>query len=143
MQLTYAHFPPITIGYISLVLGSACVLAGRADAARGGHAQLGMMPAGIAAFFLWFVNSSIHGYLGEQLEAVKGFQGAWLGLEYWLMMIGTALALVGSISAAGFVRGDGSLYLDAVEAKPSSNDIAGREQLTRLRRGPLDHSSTS
>jgi hypothetical protein len=33
---------------------------------------------------------------------------------YWLMMIGTALALVGSVGAAGFVRSDGSLYLDAL-----------------------------
>jgi hypothetical protein len=143
MQLTYAHFPPVTIGYLSLVLGSACVLAGRADAARAGHAELGMIPAGIAAFFLWFVNSSLHGHLGEQLEAIKGFQGAWLGLGYWLMMIGTALALVGSVGAAGFVRSDGSLYLDPVEAKPSSNDVAGREQLTGSGRGPMDHSSTS
>jgi hypothetical protein len=143
MQLTYAHFPPVTIGYVSLVLGSACVLAGRADASRAGHAALGVMPAGIAAFFLWFIDASLHGHLGEQLEAVKGFKSVWLGPGYWLMMIGTILALVGSVGAAGFVRSDGSLYLDPVEATPSSNDVAGREQLTGSGRRPLDHSSTS
>jgi hypothetical protein len=139
MQLTYAHFPPVTIGYVSLVLGSACALAGRVEAARTGHAE----PAGIAALFLWFINSSLHGHFGEQIEAVRGFEGAWLGPGYWLMMIGTALALVGSVGAAGFVRSDGSPYLDAVEANPKSNGIARREQLAGSGESPLDRSSVS
>lgn len=141
MDLTYAHFPPVTIGYVSLVLGGACVLAGRVDAQRAGHAELGMVPAGVAAFFLWFVNASLHGNLGRELEAIKGFEDAWLGPGYWLMMIGTALAIVGSFGAAAFVRNEGSLSLDPVEAMLDSDDIRRLEQLTGSGRRPLDRSS--
>jgi hypothetical protein len=41
------------------------------------------------------------------------------------------------------VLSEGSLYLDPVEATPSSNDVAGRERLTGSGRRPLDHSSVS
>jgi hypothetical protein len=133
MQLTYAHVPPVTIGYVSLALGGACVLLGRADGRRPGHAELGMVPAGMTAFFLWFINSSLHGHFGEQIEAIRGFSGAWLGPGYWLMMIGTVLALVGAVGAAAYLRSDRSLSLAPIEAKLHSSGVARGEQLTGSR----------
>ncbi len=131
MQLTYAHFPPVTIGYVSLVLGGASLLLGRADARRPGHAELGIVPAGLTALFLSFINSSLHGHLGEQIEATRGFSGAWLGPGYWLMMIGTTLVLVGTVGAALSTRSDGPLALVPLEPKLLSRDVATRdEQLT-------------
>jgi hypothetical protein len=103
MQLTYAHFPPITIGYVSLVLGGTAVWTGLMDARRPGHAELGIIPAGVTALFLWFIDSSFYAHLGEQISRYRGFSGAWLGLGYWLMMVGTALIFVG---AAGVVVAD-------------------------------------
>jgi hypothetical protein len=97
MQLTYAHFPPITIGYVSLVLGGTAVWTGLMDARRPGHAELGIIPAGVTALFLWFIDSSLHAHLGEQISRYNGFSGAWLGLGYWLMMAGTALIFVGAV----------------------------------------------
>jgi hypothetical protein len=123
--------------------GGTCVLAARVDARRAGHAELGMIPAGSTAFLLWLINSSLHGHLGEEIEAVKGFEGAWLGPGYWLMMIGTALALVGSIGAAGLVRYDGSLDLAPPETKVRANDVARGKPLERLGRRPIDYSSVS
>lgn len=56
MQLTYAHFPPITIGYVAFVLGGSAILLGRAEARTPGYAELAILPAGLTAFFLWFIN---------------------------------------------------------------------------------------
>jgi hypothetical protein len=97
MQLTYAHFPPITIGYVSLVLGGTAVWTGLMDARRPGHAELGIIPAGVTALFLWFIDSSFYAHLGEQISRYSGFSGAWLGLGYWLMMVGTGLIFVGAV----------------------------------------------
>ncbi len=97
MQLTYAHFPPITIGYVSLVLGGTAVWTGLMDARRPGHAELGIIPAGVTALFLWFIDSSLHAHLGEQISRYSGFSVAWLGLGYWLMMAGTGLIFVGAV----------------------------------------------
>jgi hypothetical protein len=99
MHLTYAHFPPITIGYVSILLGGTAIWLGRKDARQPGYAQLGIVPASVEAFFLGFINSSLHGHLGERLATIKGFSGAWLGPGYWLMMIGTALVVVGVVGA--------------------------------------------
>jgi hypothetical protein len=97
MHLTYAHFPPITIGYVSLVLGGTAVWTGLMDGRRPGHAELGIIPAGVTALFLWFIDSSLHAHFGEQISRYSGFSGAWLGLGYWLMMAGTALIFVGAV----------------------------------------------
>ncbi len=144
MQLTYAHFPPVTIGYVSLVFGGASLLLGRADARRPGHAELGILPASVTAFFLSFITSSLHGHLGEQIEATRGFSGAWLGPGCWLMMIGTALVLVGTVGATLSTRSDASLSLAAFEPTlPSGRVVTGDEQFTSPVHEPLEHSSVS
>ena len=140
MQLTYAHFPPVTIGYIALVLGGSSVLLGRAEARRPGYAEL--LPAGLTAFFLWFINSSLHGHLGEQIEAIRGFSGAWLGPGYWLMMIGTALLVVG-IAGALSTPSDGPIFLVSVESKLPSREVATRKEQTDSVHKQLESSSAS
>jgi hypothetical protein len=142
MQLTYAHFPPVTIGYIALVLGGSSVLLGRAEARRPGYAELGILPAGLTAFFLWFINSSLHGHLGEQIEAIRGFSGAWLGPGYWLMMIGTALVVVG-IAGALSTPSDGSIFLVSAESKLLSREAATRNEQTDSVHKQLESSSAS
>ena len=130
MQRTYAHFPPISIGYVSLVLGGTAVWIGLMDARRPGHAELGMIPAGVTGLFLWFIDSSLHGHLGEQISSYNGFSGAWLGLGYWLMMVGTALILVGAV---------GVLVADQV-ARGSASVAASHRNPETLGsdRGPVD-----
>jgi hypothetical protein len=121
MQLTYAHFPPITIGYVSLVLGGTAVWTGLMDGRRPGHAELGIIPAGVTALFLWFIDSSLHAHFGEQISRYSGFSGAWLGLGYWLMMAGTALIFVGAVGvvvADQFSRRSTSIAL----LRPQSRD---------------------
>jgi hypothetical protein len=143
MQLTYAHVPPFTIGYISLVLGGSSILLGQAEARRPGYAELAILPAGLTAFFLWFINSSLHGHFGEQIEAYKGFSAAWLGPGYWLMMIGTGLVVVGIARAVSTTPGDGSISLVSVEAKLPSRDVATRdEHCTDAVHKQFEHSSS-
>jgi hypothetical protein len=142
MQLTYAHFPPVTIGYIALVLGGSSVLLGRAEARRPGYAELGILPAGLTAFFLWFINSSLHGHLGERIEAIRGFSGAWLGPGYWLMMVGTGLVVVG-IAGAFSTPSDGPIFLVSVESKPLSREVATRNEQTDSVHKQLESSSAS
>jgi hypothetical protein len=88
VQLTYAHFPPITIGYVAFVLGGSSILLGRAEARTPGCAEMAVMPARLTAFFLWFINSSHHFW--EQMDSY-GALGVALGPGYWLMMIGTVV----------------------------------------------------
>jgi hypothetical protein len=126
MQLTYAHVPHVTIGYVPLVLGAFAVLLGRADARRPGFAGLGVVPAGLTAFFLWFINSSLHGHFGEQIQAVTGFSGAWLRTGYWLMMIGVALIVVGTTGALS-TSSDGTPPLVSFGSRVSK-DVATRDQ---------------
>jgi hypothetical protein len=142
MQLTYAHFPPVTIGYIALVLGGSSILLGRAEARRPGYAELGILPAGLTAFFLWFINSSLHGHLGEQIEAIRGFSGAWLGPGYWLMMIGTALVVVG-IAGALSTPSDGSIFLVSAESELLSREAATRNEQADSGHKQLESSSAS
>jgi len=142
MELTYAHFPPVTIGYIALVLGGSAVLLGRAEARRPGYAELAILPAGLTAFFLWFINSSLHGHLGEQIEAYRGFSGAWLGPGYWLLMIGTALVVVG-IAGALSTPSDGPIFLVSVESKLPSREVATRKEQPDSVHKQLESSSAS
>jgi hypothetical protein len=118
MQLTYAHFPPITIGYVSLVLGGTAVCTGLMDARRPGHAELGIIPAGVTALFLWSIDSSFYAHLGEQISRYSGFSGAWLGLGYWLMMVGTALIFVGAV---GVVVADQGARTTSIASRSDSN----------------------
>jgi hypothetical protein len=78
MQLTYAHVPPITIGYVALVLGGSAILLGRAETRTPGYAELAILPAGLTALFLWFINSFVHGHFGEQMDSY-GASGISLG----------------------------------------------------------------
>ena len=141
MQLTYAHFPPVTIGYVPLVLGGFAVLLGRADARRPGYAGLGVLPAVLTAFFLWFINSSLHGHFGEQIQAVRGFSGAWLGPGYWLMMIGTVLIVVGTTGALS-TPSDRALSLVVLQSRVPSQDVATEDE-HRSTRKQLERSSAS
>jgi hypothetical protein len=127
MQLTYAHFPPVTIGYVPLVLGALSVLLGRADARRPGYAGLGVLPAGLMVFLLWFINSSLHGHFGEQIQSITGFSGAWLGPGYWLMMIGTGLIVVGTTRVLSTPI-DGSLPFVLLESRIPSTDVATHDE---------------
>jgi hypothetical protein len=129
MQLTYAHFPPITIGYVSLVLGGTAVWTGLMDGRRPGHAELGIIPAGVTALFLWFIDSSLHAHFGEQISRYSGFSGAWLGLGYWLMMAGTALIFVGAVGvvvADQFSRRSTSIAASS-DRNPETLESAGRD----------------
>jgi hypothetical protein len=128
MQLTYAHFPPITIGYVSLVLGGTAVCTGLMDARRPGHAELGIIPAGVTALFLWFIDSSLYGHLGEQISRYSGFSSAWLGLGYWLMMVGTGLIFVGAVGvvvADQFARLSTSIAASS-DSKPETLESDGK-----------------
>jgi hypothetical protein len=127
MQLTYAHFPPITIGYVALVFGGSAILLGRAEARTPGYAELAILPAGLTAFFLWFINSSVHGHFGEQMDSY-GALGVSLGPGYWLMMIGTVLVARGVVVAVSTREDDGSLSLVALEAELLSRDSTTRDE---------------
>ncbi len=127
MQLTYAHFPPITIGYVALVLGCSAILLGRAEARTPGYAELAILPAGLTAFFLWFINSSVHGHYGELMDSY-GALGVSLGPGYWLMMIGTGLVVWGVVVAVSTSEYVGSPSLVALEAELLSRDSTTRDE---------------
>jgi hypothetical protein len=127
MQLTYAHFPPITIGYVALVLGGSAILLGRAEARTPGYAELAILPAGLTSFFLWFINSSVHGHFGEQMDSY-GALGVSLGPGYWLMMIGTVLVAWGVVVAVSTREYVGSPSLVALEAELLSRDSTTRDE---------------
>jgi hypothetical protein len=143
MQLTYAHFPPITIGYVALVLGGSSILLGRAEARTPGYAEMAVMPAGLTAFFLWFINSSAHGHFWEQMDSY-GALGVALGPGYWLMMIGTVVVVWGVVRAVMTRERDGSLSLVALEPMlPFQLRDHHDEQLTDSVHQPLEGSSPS
>jgi hypothetical protein len=127
MQLTYAHFPPITIGYVALVLGGSAILLGRAEARKPGYAELAILPAGLTTFFLWFINSSVHGHYGDQMDSY-GALGISLGPGYWLMMIGTVLVAWGVVVAVSTREYDGSLSVVVLEAELLSMDATTRDE---------------
>lgn len=127
MQLTYAHFPPITIGYVALVLGGFAILLGRAEARTPGYAELAILPTGLTAFFLWFINSSVHGHFGERMDSYGGL-GVSLGPGYWLMMIGTVLVAWGVVVAFSTREYVGSPSLVALEAELLSRDSTTRDE---------------
>jgi hypothetical protein len=121
MQLTYAHFPPITIGYVALVLGGSAILLGRAEARTPGYAQLAILPAALTAFLLWFINSSVHGHFGDQMDSY-GALGISLGPGYWLMLIGTVLAAWGVVVAVSTREYVGSAPRVTLEAEHLSRE---------------------
>jgi uncharacterized membrane protein len=127
MQLTYAHFPPITIGYVALVLGGSVILVGRAEARTPGYAGLAMLPTGLTTLFLWFINSSVHGHFGERMGSY-GAMGVSLGPGYWLMMIGTVLVAWGVVVAVSTREYEGSPSLVALEAELPSRDSTTRDE---------------
>jgi len=127
MQLTYAHLPPITIGYVALVLGGSAILLGRAEARTLGYAELAILPAALMAFFLWFINSSVHGHFGEQMDSY-GACGISFGPGYWLMLIGTVLVAWGVVVAVSTREYVESASRVALEAEHLSRDSTTRDE---------------